>query len=157
MASSGSAPAGLCPSFAEGSRAGCRIPGGLSPERSRGAESPPSTCWPRCFRCSPGYGWPSRLRVHIASSCPAFHPPAPPSPSLQGCSQSLHPPNCIVPGDCPDPGAGPRTLAWLNLVRFTSTHFSSSSRISCSVSGRRRNKTDLVKDVHCPWQRGRTR
>jgi len=32
-----------------GIRAGRRTPGGLSPERSRGAESPPSTCWPPCF------------------------------------------------------------------------------------------------------------
>ena len=29
---------------------------------------PPSTCWPRCFWCSPGYGWPSGLQPHIAGS-----------------------------------------------------------------------------------------
>jgi len=57
---------------------------------SRGAESLPSTCWPHFFWCSPGYGWPSRLWAHIVGSCPGFHPPVPPSPSLQGCSQSFH-------------------------------------------------------------------
>ena len=48
-----------CLSCARGSRAGCRTSGGVSPEQSRGAESPPSPCWPRCFWCSQGYGWPS--------------------------------------------------------------------------------------------------
>jgi len=35
---SGSAPTGPCLSSAEGSRAGCRTPGGVTPDRSRGAE-----------------------------------------------------------------------------------------------------------------------
>ncbi|XP_076204542.1 iron-responsive element-binding protein 2 isoform X1 [Aptenodytes patagonicus] len=48
---------GPCLSYAEGSRAGRRTPGGVSPEQSRAADSPPSTCWPRCFGCSPGYDW----------------------------------------------------------------------------------------------------
>ena len=39
-------PTGPCLSCAEGSRAGCRTPGGVSPRQSRGAESPPSPCWP---------------------------------------------------------------------------------------------------------------
>jgi len=30
---------------------------GVSPEWSRGAESPPSTCCPVCWGCSPGYSW----------------------------------------------------------------------------------------------------
>ncbi|KAK4829865.1 hypothetical protein QYF61_007257 [Mycteria americana] len=50
---------------------------------------------------SPGCGWLSGLRAHIVSSYPAFHPPASPSPSLQGCSQSLHPPACIDTGIAP--------------------------------------------------------
>jgi len=72
---------------------------GVSPEWDRGAESPPSPCCPRCWGCSPGYGWPSGLRVHIGGSCPAFCPPVPPSPAWQGCSQSLHPPACINTGN----------------------------------------------------------
>jgi len=40
VASSGPAPTGPALSCAEGSRAGRRTPGGLSPEWSRGAESP---------------------------------------------------------------------------------------------------------------------
>ncbi|KAK4818440.1 hypothetical protein QYF61_013127 [Mycteria americana] len=51
--------------------------------------------------CSPGYSWPSGLRVHIASSCLAFHPPGPPSPSPQGCSESLHLPACTDMGVAP--------------------------------------------------------
>lgn len=31
------------------------------------------------------------LWAHITNSCPAFHPPLPPSPPLQGSSQSTHP------------------------------------------------------------------
>ena len=58
------------------------------------------------FSCSPGYGWLSGLRAHIAGSCPAVHPPVPPSPSLQGCSQSFHRPACIDTRGCRDPGAG---------------------------------------------------
>jgi len=41
VASSGPAPTGPCLSCAEGSRAGWRTPGGVSPEQSRGPESPP--------------------------------------------------------------------------------------------------------------------
>jgi len=105
--SSGPAPTVPCVFCAEGSRAGHRTPGGVSPEQSRGTESPPSTCWPLCFWCSPGCGWPSGLWAHIVGSCLAFHPPVPPSPSPQGCSQSLHPPAFIDTRDCPNPNAGP--------------------------------------------------
>ena len=75
-----------CLSCAEGSRAGCSSLGGVSPECSRGAESPPLFCWPCFFWCSPGYGWASGLRSHIIGSCQAFLPPVSPSPSPQGCS-----------------------------------------------------------------------
>ena len=47
--SSGPAPTAPCLSCAEGSRAGHSTPGGVSPERSRGAEFPSSPCWPRCL------------------------------------------------------------------------------------------------------------
>ena len=57
MASSGPSLTGPCLSWAEGCRAGCRTPGEVSSEWSRGAESLPSTCWPRCFECSQGYNW----------------------------------------------------------------------------------------------------
>jgi len=36
--------------------------------------------------------------VHIGGSCPAFHPPVPPSLSQQGCSQSLHPQPVLILG-----------------------------------------------------------
>ena len=38
-----------CSSYIGGPRAGCSTPGGVSPEQSRGAESPPLTCWSRLF------------------------------------------------------------------------------------------------------------
>lgn len=38
--------------------------------------------------------------MHIASSCPAFHPPVPRISSPQGCSQAS-----ADTGDCPNPGA----------------------------------------------------
>ena len=57
-------------------------------EQSKGAESPPSTYWPRFSWCSPGYGWPSGLQAHFVGSCWASHPPVPSSPSSQGCSQA---------------------------------------------------------------------
>jgi len=69
MASPGPAPTGPCLSCAEGSRAGRRTPSGVSPEQNRGAESPPSHCWPCCWGCSLGYSWPSGLQVHTARSC----------------------------------------------------------------------------------------
>jgi len=46
VASSGPAPTHPCPSYVGGPRAGRRTPGGVSQEQSKGAESPPSTCWP---------------------------------------------------------------------------------------------------------------
>ena len=66
-----------------------RTPDGLSPERNRGAESPPSICWPRFSCCSPGYGWPSGLQAHFGGSCPAFYPSVPPSPSRQAHSNTV--------------------------------------------------------------------
>ena len=96
-------------SWTQGSRVECRTPGGTSPERSRGAESPPSNCYPCCCGCSPGYSWHSGLGVHIARSCPAFHPSVTRSPSCQGSSQSLHLPACIDSGGCPDTSTGPCT------------------------------------------------
>jgi len=38
------------------------------------------------------------LSAYIAATCPAFHPPTPLSPSLQGRSQPLHPPACTDMG-----------------------------------------------------------
>ena len=83
--------------------------GGISPDQSRGAESPPLPCWPHCFWCSPQYGWPFGLWAHIAASCPVFHPPVPPSYSPQSCLQSTLTPACICTWDCPSPCAGPCT------------------------------------------------
>jgi len=108
-ASSGPTPTAPRLSCAEGSRAGCRTPGQVSPERGRGAESPSSPCCPHCWGCSPGHSSPSGLQAHIARSHPALQPPIHPGPSQQGCSQSLHPPACTDTGGCPDTGAGPRS------------------------------------------------
>ena len=55
---------------------------------------------------------------------PSLHSPVLPSPSLQGCSQSLHPPAFIDTRDCPDH----LHLALLNFIRFTWAHFLSLSR-----------------------------
>ncbi|KFW65451.1 MAM domain-containing glycosylphosphatidylinositol anchor protein 2, partial [Pygoscelis adeliae] len=79
---------------------------GVSPEQSRGAESPPSTCWPRCFGCSPGDDWPSGLRAHIAGSCPAFHPPVPPRAQI------------IPPLPTPGPRIALRIAAWASTLGF---------------------------------------
>ena len=36
--------------------------------------------------------------MQIGGSCPAFHPPVPPSPSWPGCSQSPHPQSVLIAG-----------------------------------------------------------
>jgi len=59
---------------------------------------------------------------------PSFHPPVPPSPSQQSCSQSPHPRACIDSGGCPNPDARTLHLALLNFMRFTQAHFSSLPR-----------------------------
>lgn len=94
----GPALTGLCSSCSEDPRAGHSTPSGVPPEWSRGAELPPQTQL-GFFWCSPGCCWFSGLQVHIIGFCPAFYPPVPPSPSLQG-SQSLHPSACIDTGGC---------------------------------------------------------
>ena len=108
-ASSGPAPTAPGLPYAEGSSAGCRPPRGVSPEQSRRAEPPCLTCWPCCFWCSPGHGWPSGLPAHIAGSRWASHPPVPPRPSPQGCSLSILLPAWIFARDFSDSCAGPCT------------------------------------------------
>lgn len=51
-----------------------------------------------------GHVWLSGLGVHMAGTFPASHPPEPPNPSGQGCSQSVHPPACVDIRGCPDSG-----------------------------------------------------
>lgn len=70
----------------------------------RGIESLPSTCWPLWYGCSPERVGllPAGAHCLVISS---FHPPAPPSPSQQGCFWSAHPPAWIDAGVCPHPGA----------------------------------------------------
>jgi len=87
--SSGPTPTYPCPSYTGGSRAGRSTPGGVSWGWSKGAESPPSTCWPLFSWCSPGYRWLSGLQAHTAGSCWASHPPVPPSPSLEDFSRAI--------------------------------------------------------------------
>jgi len=79
--------------------------------QSRGAGSPPLTCWPRFFWCSSGYSWLCELCGHIAGSCPASHPPIPSCLFRLGCTQSFLPPACISREGCLDPGA--RSCSWI--------------------------------------------
>lgn len=68
---------------------------------------PSLTCCPLCFWCSsPGHGWLSWLQVHMASSCPIFHPPTIPT-SFSAWLFAFHHPVCSDSGGCPSPGAEP--------------------------------------------------
>ena len=58
----------------------------------------------------------------------SFYSPGSPSPSWQGCSQTIHPPVCIDTGDFPDPGAGPCTWPFVNIRLFAWAQSSSLSR-----------------------------
>jgi len=131
------APTGPCLSSAEVSRAGCRTPSDVSPEQNRGSESLPSTCWPCCSWCSPGYSWPSGLWEHIAGSCPVFHSSLPPSPSQQGYFQSFHPPASIDSRGCPHPGAGPCTwpccTSWGPLLKLVQISLDSIQSFWCVI------------------------
>lgn len=51
----------------------------------------------------------------------------PPSPSVQGCSQSTHHPACIHVVELPQPRSRTRHLALLNFMRFTWTYLLSLS------------------------------
>ena len=51
--------------------------------------------------------WAASAHCRLSSS---FSPPVPPSPSRQGCSQSLHPPAWTYTEGCQDPRTGPWTL-----------------------------------------------
>lgn len=50
-------------------RAACSSPGGVSLEQGRGAELPPSICWPHCFSCGPGDGCLFGLSAHCTIFC----------------------------------------------------------------------------------------
>lgn len=57
--------------------------------------------------CSPGWSCFSGLKVHITGSCPILPIHQPPSPSWQGCPQSIL---CLAHSctkNCPSPRAGP--------------------------------------------------
>jgi len=122
------APTGPCFSRAEAYRAGCSTPGGVSPEQSRGADSPPLTCWPLFFLCRPGYCYLFRLWANIAVSCWASHQTACPSPSPQCCSQPTFHAACIFAWDCPTHmqdlalGLGSHTVFWNSLFGALGTH-----------------------------------
>lgn len=94
-------PAGPCLSCMTTSELETALQMGSQQSRVEGL---PSACWPCFFWWKPRYSWLPGL--HIVATCRAFHPPAPQSPSLQGCFQSFHPPTCIDIGDCPNPNAG---------------------------------------------------
>lgn len=72
-----------------GARPGCSTSGG-SHKVMLGGQSPPLSCWLSLFWWNPGYSWLTRLQAHIAGSCQAFHPLAPPNPFPKCCS-----PNCV--------------------------------------------------------------
>lgn len=40
--------------------------------------------------------------MHVARSCPGFHPPASSVPSPQSCPQPIRSSAYTAPGDCPD-------------------------------------------------------
>ena len=48
----------------------------MGSDQSRVAESPPSTCWPPCFWCSPGYNWLSGLQEDIDEYCYGIQRPS---------------------------------------------------------------------------------
>lgn len=75
----------------------------LLPAVKRLSEMLPSTR----ILCKPRTWFVPGLPLHMDSSCPASHPSAPPTPSGQGCSQSLHSPAWMDTGGCPKPGAAP--------------------------------------------------
>lgn len=71
----------------------------VSWEQSRGAVSPPLTCWSRFFWGSPGY------RRHPAGSRPASFSSVPPSLFQQVCALSFCSPACTDSRYCHNPGA----------------------------------------------------
>ena len=73
----------LCGFFWTGEpRTGCSSLNVASPGKSRGGGSPPLTCWPNSFSCTPGYCWPSCPQGHTAGSWTTCCPLGPPGPSL---------------------------------------------------------------------------
>lgn len=65
--------------------------------------------------CTLGYNWFLRLQVRPAASHLIFHLTVSPSPPVQGCCQSSHPPFCMDIGYCLNPGAGPCTWScWIS-------------------------------------------
>jgi len=73
--------------------------------------SPPLTCWPCFFWCSPGKFWLSKLWGHTAGSCAASYLQVTSSTFCQGCSLSFQPPAST---DSCDPGATPSTwICWI--------------------------------------------
>ena len=103
--------------------------------QSRGAGSPPLSCWPHCFGCSPGHGWLSRLPGPIACSCPSSHPPG---PFWQGCIISLPPPSVLWMVGL--------YLHSLSHLKINNLCFQSSRRVFIVLIGSR----NLSKPIH--WQ-----
>ena len=105
---------------------------GLTRAEQRGRIPPPLTCWPRCFWCSPGYGWLSGLQAHTAGSYSVYYPPEPrsPSPLLSTHSTpSLYP--CL---GLSRPRCSTLHLAMLNFMGFAWAHSSSLSRALWTAS-----------------------
>jgi len=100
---------------------------GICPHEGRVDGDNPSLFWPPLIWCSPGYYWPSRLQVHTAGSCPAFHLWGRTSPFWQGCSQWQLLPVCthleLSHAKC-----SIMHLALLNLIRFMWVLFPNLSR-----------------------------
>ena len=103
-----------------GPRPGWNTPDGTLQEQSRGRRSYPSPWWPHLFWHSPEHSWPSRLQVHTAGSCPAFHSPRTWNFSSQGCSHAVFLAVSTHVWDCPDPSATPSS--WPSWPMFNSNH-----------------------------------
>lgn len=75
--------------------------------KSRGPKSPLSTCWSCLTWCSQGPVGFLGCRHTLLAHFHIFKRWCSPSPSPQGCSQSIHHSVCTYIGYCIDPGAGP--------------------------------------------------
>jgi len=108
VASSGLAPTGPCP-YDGGLRAECSAPGEVSPEWSRGAESPPLTLTAMLLGMQPRVWfafWAASTHCWVTLS---FSSTSTSKYSPQGYSQPILCPACTHVWDCLDPDAGPCT------------------------------------------------
>ena len=113
--SSGHSPTGLCLSCPENSTSGCSTPGENTPTHSRGAGSPPSTCWPLFFFFFFFYPAQNMVSFLVCKGTLLANvqlvTPVPPSLFWMGCAQPFHLPACIGNEGFLDPSA--RAFVWI--------------------------------------------